>query len=90
MGMDEQWVLLREKRKRAVKPNIHRGELRRWLVPVRCTSNSKIVPPEPGVYVFATSEQEARLAAIDKMADKYLRHQNKRTRWEVTGDPMEA
>jgi len=53
-------------------------------------SNSKIVPPEPGVYVFASSAQEARLAAIDKMTDKYLRHQNRRTRWEVTGEPMEA
>jgi hypothetical protein len=43
-----------------------------------------------GVYVFATGAQEARLAAIDKMADKYLRHQNKRTRWEVTGELVEA
>ena len=73
-----------------MKLSVHQGELRRWLVPVRCTSNSKIVPPESGIYVFATSEQEARLAAIDKMADKYLRHQNKHTRWEVTGDPVEA
>jgi hypothetical protein len=79
-----------KKRERAVKLTIHRDELKRWLVPVRCTSNSKIVPPEPGVYVFATGAQEARLAAIDKMADKYLRHQNKRTRWEVTGEPVEA
>jgi len=48
------------------------------------------VPPKPGVYVLATGEQEARLAAIDKMADKYLRHQNKHTRCEVTDDPVEA
>ena len=73
-----------------MKLTIHRGELRRWLVPVRCTSDSKIVPPEPGVYVFATSEQEARLGAIDKMTDKYLRNQNRHTRWEVTGEPVEA
>jgi hypothetical protein len=79
-----------KKRERAVKFTIQRGELRCWLVPVRCMSNSKIVPPEPGVYVFASSAQEARLAAIDKMTDKYLRHQNRRTRWEVTGEPMEA
>jgi hypothetical protein len=79
-----------KKRERAVKLTIHRDELKRWLVPVRCTSNSKILPPEPGVYVFASSAEEARLAAIDKMADKYLRHQNKRTRWEVTGEPVEA
>jgi hypothetical protein len=90
MGMDKQWVLLPEKRELAVKLTIHRGELRRWIVPVRCTSNSKIVSLEPGVYVFAVSEQEARLAAIDKMEDKYRRHQNKHTRWEVTGDPVEA
>jgi hypothetical protein len=90
MGVDQQRFLLREKRERTVKFTNHRGDLRRWLVPVRCTSNSKIVSPEPGVYVFATSQQEARLGAIDKMADKYLRHQNKHTRWEVTGEPIEA
>ena len=73
-----------------MKLTIHRGELRRWLVPVRCTSDSKIVQPEPGVYVFAISEQEARLGAIDKMADKYLRNQDRHTRWEVTGEPVEA
>jgi len=73
-----------------MKLAINRRDLRRWLVPVRCTSNNKIVPPEPGVYVLATSEQEARSAAIDKMADKYLRHQNMRTRWEVTREPVEA
>jgi hypothetical protein len=37
-----------------------------------------------------TSLEGAKDAAVAKMIDKYMRHQNKRTRWIVTGEPMES
>jgi hypothetical protein len=39
-------------------------------------------------YVFACSKEEAAEAAIEKMADKWLRHhQNMWTAWEVVEGP---
>jgi hypothetical protein len=62
-------------------------EMDRWCVPVRCTSHKNIWTPENGVVVFACGAEGAKLAAIDKMQDKYLRHQDKFTEWEVIGEP---
>ena len=70
----------------------------RWFVPLRCTSNKKVMPPEfdgvnpetMGVTVFACGAEGAKLAAVEKATDKYLRHQNKHTRWAVTGEPEEC
>jgi len=76
---------------------IHRGELKRYSVPVRCASHRNIWRTEDGrktdraeVLVFATSKSKAKIAAVEKMADKYLRHQNKQTYWVVTGEPEEC
>jgi hypothetical protein len=67
---------------------VHDGELKRYAVQVRCVQPPDI---EGGVVlVFATSERDACAAAIDKMWDKYLRHQNKRTTWITVGEPEEA
>ena len=74
-----------------VRATFHDGELKRWDVPVRCTSrNVKAEFANVVMTVFATSEEGARFAAIDKITDKYLRHQNKRTTWVVTGEPVES
>jgi hypothetical protein len=42
------------------------------------------------VLVFAGDETAACFVAIDKMRDKYLRHQNMDTEWKVTGEPVEC
>jgi hypothetical protein len=72
---------------------IHPGdgsEMARWFVPLRCTSHKGLLPPEgTGVTVFACGADGAKLAAVEKATDKYLRHQNKRTRWVVTGEPKQ-
>jgi hypothetical protein len=73
-----------------LKLTIHSGELKRFTVLVRCTSHENIWTPEGGVDVFATGKDEARAAAVEKMCDKYLRHQNLRTDWIVTGEPVEG
>jgi hypothetical protein len=72
-----------------MKVTFQEGDLKRYCVPVRCTSHPDIWTPEPGVYVFAGDEAGAREAAVEKMQDKYLRHQSTTTEWEVTGDPVE-
>jgi hypothetical protein len=69
------------------KVTLHEGDFEQWVVQVRCTSHPNIWTPEDGVTVFAGNKQEAREAAVDKMADKYLRHQNLQTTWEVVGEP---
>jgi len=71
------------------KLTVHDGELKRWLVQVKCTSHKRIWTPEDGVSVFATSAEGAKDAAVGKMIDKYVRHQNKRTRWIAVGEPVE-
>ena len=74
------------------KVTIHGGELRRYSVPVRCTSHKGILlkPEDIDVFVFSTNPEDAKIAACEKMTDKYLRHQNKRTRWMVIGEPQES
>jgi hypothetical protein len=73
---------------------IHPGdgsEMARWFVPLRCTSHKRLLPPEgTGVTVFACGAERAKIAAVEKATDKYLRHQNKHTRWAVTGKPKRA
>jgi hypothetical protein len=64
------------------------GELNRFVVPVRCIKPEGIEPTT--VIVFASSQQAAREAATQKMADKYLRNQNLETQWDVTGEPEEG
>jgi hypothetical protein len=39
--------------------------------------------------VFACNEEKAKWAAIEKIEDKYLRHQNKQTTWVIDGEPVE-
>jgi hypothetical protein len=60
----------------------------RFVVTVRCIKPEGIEPAT--VIVFASSQQAAREAATEKMADKYLRHQDLETQWEVTGEPEEG
>jgi hypothetical protein len=70
---------------------IHHGELRTYCVPIRCTSHPKFLAQgDDGdfVLVFATSIEGAKLAAVDKMVDKYLRHRNIETTWVITGEPL--
>ena len=74
----------------SVHVTFHEGSFKRWTVPVRCTSHKNIWTPEDGVSVFAGTAAQAKLAACEKMTDKYLRHQNKRTRWVTTGEPVES
>jgi hypothetical protein len=81
-----------------MKATFHQGELKRYSVPVRCVSHRNIWTCEDGsktsgpidVLVFATNKSGAQVAAIEKMVDKYLRHQNKHTEWIVTGQPKEC
>jgi hypothetical protein len=40
--------------------------------------------------VFATNTEDAKTAAVEKMIDKYLRHQSKRTTWIAVGEPEEC
>ena len=63
------------------------GELKRYAVRVQCTARG--IPPTTPL-VFATSKHEAPAAAIEKMRDTYRRHQNRDTRWVVTGEPQES
>jgi hypothetical protein len=67
---------------------IHGSELKRYSVPVRCTSHISI--PQNSVLVFAIDPRDAKEAAIEKLVDKYLRHQNKRTFWTTVGEPQEV
>jgi hypothetical protein len=81
-----------------MKTTFHRGDLRRWSVPVRCVSRPHKIWQLPDgsmtdrceMIVFATSKIGACDAAVDKIVDKYLRHQNKHTKWVVTGEPEEC
>jgi hypothetical protein len=74
-----------------MRVSVHAGdELKRWVVQVRCTSHKDIWTPEFGVTVFATTARGAREAAVEKMQDKYLRHQDLKTTWEVVGKPVEG
>jgi hypothetical protein len=40
--------------------------------------------------VFAATCHGAAIAAIEKIEEKYLRHQNKQTTWIVDGEPVEC
>lgn len=73
----------------SVKVTFHDGVLKRWSVGVRCVSH-RYIPPNDDCVVFACSPEEADAAACDKMQDKWLRHQNKRTRWIVVRAAEEA
>ena len=71
--------------------------MRRWSVPVRCVSHSRIWRTENGgmsnraiMIVFAATCHGAAIAAIEKIEEKYLRHQNKQTTWIVDGEPVEC
>jgi hypothetical protein len=72
-----------------VRMTVHEGELKRYSVPVRCVSHRNIWMPD-GVLVFATTVEDAKVAAIEKMVDKYIRHQGKRTHWVTTGEPEQC
>jgi ABC-type iron transport system FetAB ATPase subunit len=73
----------------ATTATIHDGELKRYAVLVRCTSHRNIIW-NPEVLVFATNAEDAKAAAVEKMIDKYLRHQSKRTTWITVGEPKEC
>lgn len=61
------------------------GEMKRYHVRMSSLTGQG----EADCYVFATSVEHAKEAAIDKMRDKWLRHQDKITEWEVIGDVVE-
>ena len=67
------------------------GELKRYAVKVACIHPRNIAQPAGGaVTVFALNTTAARYAAIQKMKERYLVHQNLRTQWVTVGDPEEA
>jgi ABC-type iron transport system FetAB ATPase subunit len=73
----------------SMRLTIHDGELKRYAVLVRCTSHRNVIW-NPEVLVFATNAEDAKAAAVEKMIDKYLRHQSKRTTWITVGEPKEC
>jgi hypothetical protein len=69
-----------------IKLTVHRGELKRYEVDVECkTQDSRVKKAYNGthtnVLVFATNPEDARAAAVEKMRDKWSRHQCLRTKW---------
>ncbi len=69
-----------------IKVTVHRGELKRYEVDVECkTRDSRVQKAHNGartnVLVFATNRKDARTAAVEKMKDKWYRHQGLRTKW---------
>jgi hypothetical protein len=73
----------------SIRLTVHDGELKRYAVSVRCTSHQNIIWTSE-VLVFATNTEDAKTAAVEKMIDKYLRHQSKRTTWIAVGEPEEC
>jgi hypothetical protein len=64
-----------------VRWTVHKDELKRFSVPLRSMTGQG----DAECVVFASGVKQAGPAAIEKMKDKWLRHQNKRTRWHVIG-----
>ena len=69
-----------------IKLSVHRGELRRYEVDVECkTRDSRVLKAYNGTHtnvpVFATNRKDARAAAVEKIKDKWYRHQGLRTKW---------
>jgi hypothetical protein len=69
-----------------VRVTLHHGELKRYEVDVESkTRDSRIQKAYHGtrtnVLVFATNREDARAAAVEKMEDKWYRHQGLRTKW---------
>jgi hypothetical protein len=62
------------------------GELKRFSVPLRSLTGQDDVQ----CLVFACRIEDAGPAAIEKMRDKWLRHQNKHTDWRVIGQIEEC
>jgi hypothetical protein len=61
--------------------------MKRYAVTVKCTTPLRPVRQAYGdslrtdVLVFAGSPEQARVAAVEKMRDKWLRHQDLKTDW---------
>jgi 1,2-phenylacetyl-CoA epoxidase PaaB subunit len=73
-----------------MKATFHSGGFTRWSVRVQCISHPEIRYNDANVCsVFAGDARNAKLAAIEKMRDKFLRKQNKKTVWMVVGEPWE-
>jgi len=70
----------------AMKLTIHDGELARYLVHCKHAGKPKrvFVPYESDVLVFATSPEDAKIAAAEKLQDKWLRHRGVHTEWRAT------
>jgi hypothetical protein len=69
-----------------IKATIHRGAMKRYEVDMECkTSDSRVEKAYSGrrtnVLVFATNREDARAAAVEKMEDKWYRHQGLRAKW---------
>jgi hypothetical protein len=61
-------------------------ELKRFFVPLRSLTGQGDVE----CLVFACRIEDAGPAAIEKMRDKWLRHQNEQTDWRVIGQIQEC
>jgi hypothetical protein len=69
-----------------IRQSTHGGQLKRYEVDVECkTRDSRVQQAYHGtrtnVLVFATSREHARATAVEKMTDKWYRHQGVRTEW---------
>jgi hypothetical protein len=69
-----------------VRLTVHEGGLKRFAVPLRSLTGQG----DAECIVFASSIVHAGPAAVEKMKDKWLRHQNKHTRWKVIGKIVEC
>jgi hypothetical protein len=61
-------------------------ELKRFSVPLRSLTGQGDVE----CLVFVVRIEDAGPAAIEKMRDKWMRHQNKQTDWRVIGQIQEC
>lgn len=74
----------------ALKELVEKGDIpvmRRYDVKVECLSHPHL--KQATVTVFAGTATHATHMAIEKIADKYARHQSLDTRWIVIDDPVE-
>ena len=80
-----------------MRTTIHDGELKRYAVHIKCISHPKLTLSVPQgskeqdwTLVFATSPDEAKIAAVEKVVEKFYRNRGLRTRWITTDEPIES